>query len=152
MSLHRSCNAFPDPPPSACFRRTERLKIVSGTNVDLHVRQKTNELKFSVIMYVYPRSEENLLLIWFSYLISSKRPKLDVWPMVRTILKRSWILLVVLKSPWVRLRSLKSACLPSLIGLKKSLKLTTCLRQTPFCVKLDYFVEANLANPGCKNL
>ena len=51
--------------------------------------------------------------------------------MVRTILKKSCILLVVLKSPW---------------------NSQPCLRKTPFPVKLDFFAKGNSAHPRCKNL
>ena len=57
---------------------------------------------------------------------------------VRTILKRPWILLVVLKSPRIQFRSSPWNKQP-------------CLRQTPFSVKLDYFAEENLAHLRCKN-
>ena len=43
---------------SVRFRRIERLKIVSGTNVDLHVRgtklSQTNKLIFYDIVYLAP--------------------------------------------------------------------------------------------------
>ena len=43
---------------SVRFRRIERLKIVSGTNVDLHVREtklsQTNKLIFYDIVYLAP--------------------------------------------------------------------------------------------------
>ena len=71
--------------------------------------------------------------------------------MLRTILERSWILEVVLKSPWIRLRSWK--ILDFFIRLEKSLKsILVYATATPFSVKLDYFTEENLAGPRCKNL
>ena len=43
-----------------------------------------------------------------------------------------------------------------LLGLEKSLKFTTLstpeYASHPFSVKLDYFVEENLAHPRCKRL
>ena len=37
---------------SVCFRRIERLKIVSETNVDLHIRRTKVINKNCVIMYI----------------------------------------------------------------------------------------------------
>ena len=71
--------------------------------------------------------------------------------MVRTILKRSWILLVVLKSPWIRFRSLKSTWFLYWV-LKSPWNSQPCLSKTPFPVKLDFFAKGNSAHPRCKNL
>ena len=66
--------------------------------------------------------------------------------MFSTILKRSWILLIVLKSPRIRFRSLKSNLSWFLyLVLKSPWNIQPCLRQTPFS-------KENLAHPWCKNL
>ena len=66
--------------------------------------------------------------------------------MLSTILKRSWILLVVLKSPRIQFRSLKSNLSWFLyLVLKSPWNIQPCLRQTPFS-------KENLAHPWCKNL
>ena len=74
-----------------------------------------------------------------------------VFFMVQTILKRSWILLVVLKSPWIRFRSLKSTWFLYWV-LKSPWNSQPCLSKTPFPVKFDFFAKGNSAHPWCKNL
>ena len=61
---------------------------------------------------------------------------------VRSILKRYWILLVVLKRPWIR----KERILDFFIRSWKVFEIYTF-----FSVKLDYFAEENLAHPRCNN-
>ena len=63
---------------SVCFRRIERLKIVSGTNVDLHIRR-------SKLMSSFKNLYDDLYLASFGRkfitdlitLIASTRPKFD---------------------------------------------------------------------------
>ena len=63
--------------------------------------------------------------------------------MVRTILKRSWILLVVLKTESLKSVSVLEKYLISLLGLEKSLKFSTLSMPDTFSVKSDYFAEEN---------
>ena len=67
--------------------------------------------------------------------------------MVRTILKRSWILLVVSKTESLKSVSVLEKYLISLLGLEKSLKFSTLSMPDTFSVKSDYFAEENLAHP-----
>ena len=69
---------------SVCFRRIERLKIVAGKNVDVHMRwtKLSNKLKLCMILYIEPRSRWNLLRLpstliqWIGSM--STRPKFEL--------------------------------------------------------------------------
>ena len=68
---------------SVCFRWIERLKIVSGTNVDLHARRNKlrNKNFFDVYLaslgrkFIYGRLR---LLFGLIQLVGSTRPKFDI--------------------------------------------------------------------------
>ena len=73
--------------------------------------------------------------------------------MVRISLKRSWILPVVFKTPWIQFRSLKSTWFLYKVLKLKSLKFTTLSTpDTFFCKIRNFFGEETLAHSRGKNL
>ena len=75
------------------LRRTELLKIVSGTNVDLHLHLRRTKLRnkkfvwYTILSLVRENIYQNSFFCLIQ-LIGSKHPKLDVWPMHQTILTK----------------------------------------------------------------
>ena len=66
------------------------------------------------------------------------------------LMKRSWIFVVILKSPWIWLSPWK--VLDFFIRSWKGFEIHYLVYAKPFSVKLDYFTEEILAHPLCKNL
>ena len=58
---------------SLCFRRTERLKIVSEKSVDLHMRRTElihwKSLWFCVSSLIWEKIYQNYFLVWYSWLV-----------------------------------------------------------------------------------
>ena len=111
----------------------------SYRNVTSPLHMKRQVLKFILGMYTPMFFYLTILVAFYMYYFAN---------MVSTILKRSWILILVVQN---LVQVLEKSSI-SLLGLEKSLKFTILSPPDTFCVKLDYFAEENQAHPQCKNL